>query len=106
MRISAPFQQELNDLDLVVLDGRMQGQGALYGVRRGPEDYSTQEINGRWDASKPIIVAPRAFANSPFPGEANVIYFGGHDANFNKSTDMVWIFKACARTVLGYDSVR
>ncbi len=76
-------------------------KGAMYGVRRGSKDYSTREINGRWDASKPIIVAPRAFAKSPFPGEENVIYFAGHDANFNKSTDMAWIFKAGVKTVLG-----
>ncbi|MBT3199213.1 MAG: hypothetical protein HN350_04795 [Phycisphaerales bacterium] len=76
-------------------------KGALYGVRRSPEDYTTRDINGRWDKSKPILVAPRAFANSPFPGEENVIYFGGHDANFNKSTDMAWIFKADIKTVLG-----
>ena len=76
-------------------------KGALYGVRRGPGDYSTMEVNGRWGPSKPILVAPRTFANSPFPGEASVIYFGGHDANGSKSTDMAWIFKADAKTVLG-----
>jgi poly(A) polymerase len=81
-------------------------KGALYSVRSDKNRYSTFEVNGRWAPSKPILVAPRAFANSPFPGEENVIYFGGHDANFNKSTDMAWIFKANIKTVLGYDSTR
>ena len=81
-------------------------KGALYGVRRGSKDYTTMDVNGRWDKSKPVLVAPRAFANSPFTGEENVIYFGGHDANFNKSTDMAWIFKADAKTVLGYNPAR
>jgi hypothetical protein len=81
-------------------------KGAVYGVRRDKDNYSTAEVNGRWGQSKPVLVAPRAFASSPFPGEENVIYFGGHDANFNKSTDMAWIFKADVKTVLGYESDR
>ena len=79
-------------------------KGARYGIRMDAKNYSTGAVNGKWASGKPVLVAPRAFANSPFPGEENVIYFGGHDANFKKSTDMAWIFKADIRTVLGYSS--
>ena len=77
-------------------------KGAMYSIRTADQVYSTQEVNGTWEEGKPILIAPRAFAHSPFPGEEGVIYFGGHDANFNNSTDMAWIFKAGTNTVLGH----
>ena len=76
-------------------------KGALYGIRTEKQRYSNQGVNGIWDPSKPVLVAPRAFAHSPFPGEENVIYVGGHDANFKPSTDMAWIFKAPLNVALG-----
>ena len=76
-------------------------KGALYGIRYGPATYANQSVNGTWDAAKPVLIAPRAFAHSPFPGEKGSIYIGGHDANFHESTDMAWIFKAPLDVVLG-----
>ena len=49
----------------------------------------------------PVLEAPRAFASSPFKGEENVVYIGGFDANFHNATNMAWIFKAGASTILG-----
>jgi hypothetical protein len=99
------FEQRINASDESIKWNHYY-KGALYSIRRDKQHYSSREVNGRWGPSKPVLVAPRAFANSPFKGEENVIYFGGHDANGNKSTDMAWIFKADVRTVLGYDSGR
>ncbi len=76
-------------------------KGALYGIRLDGETYSAGSVNGRWGPSKPVLVAPRAFAHSPFPGEEGTVYIGGHDANFHESTDMAWIFKAPIEVVLG-----
>jgi len=78
-------------------------KGAMYGVRFDAETYSSHSVNGPWDSSKPVLVAARTFALSPFPGEKGTIYIGGHDANFHESTDMAWIFKAQLGTVLGAD---
>jgi len=75
-------------------------KGGVFGIRSADATYRTGLINGPWRPSKPILVAPRAFAHSPFPGERNVIYFGGHDANGQDSTDMAWIFKASVDVVL------
>ena len=75
--------------------------GACYSVRTAPEEYEPHEVNGKWNPDKLILVAPRAFAYSPFKGEEDVIYFGGHDANGNRSTDMAWIYKADTATIVG-----
>jgi len=95
------FEQRINASDESIKWNHYY-KGALYSIRTDKQHYSTREVNGRWGPSKPVLVAPRAFANSPFPGEENVIYFGGHDTNGNKSTDMAWIFKADVKTVLGH----
>jgi hypothetical protein len=76
-------------------------KGAMYSVRTRDQKYTTHEVNGRWQQGKQILVAPRAFANSPFDGEEDVMYFAGHDANFSPSTDMAWIYKAPLDVVLG-----
>ncbi|MCH7229088.1 hypothetical protein [Haloferula sp. A504] len=73
---------------------------ALYSIRHDPDTYTTHLINGRWDPSKPVLVAPRTYAQSPFPSERGAVYFGGHDANFAPSTERAWIFKADPGTVL------
>ncbi|MHC4248403.1 MAG: NIPSNAP family protein, partial [Planctomycetota bacterium] len=76
-------------------------RGATYSVRTKDQKYVSGEVNGRFAPGKQTLVAPRAFGRSPFPGEEDVIYFGGHDANFKPSTDMAWIFKAPLEVVLG-----
>jgi hypothetical protein len=64
--------------------------GAMYAVRTADQTYTLHEVNGIYDASKPVLIAPRTFATSPF-GD-NRIYVGGYDANFNESDNMAWIF--------------
>ena len=80
--------------------------GAVYGVRRGTAagDYTTGEVNGYYKKGDPVLEAPRAFAMSPFKGEENVVYIGGFDTNFHNATNMAWIFKAGATTIISGDA--
>jgi hypothetical protein len=76
--------------------------GGTYLVREGPGAYRVAEVNGRWAAGKPKLVAPRAFAVSPFPVAAGrQVYAGGFDCNFFPARDTAWIFRASVETVLG-----
>jgi len=76
--------------------------GGSYLIRESDQTYRLKEINGRWAPGKPKLVAPRAYAVSPFPEDAGkVVYFGGFDANFFPSLDTAWIFKASLDVVLG-----
>ena len=65
--------------------------GAMYSVRTASRQYSVHEVNCIYQVNKAILVSPRAFAESPF-GDGQ-IYVGGHDASFNNSDDMAWIFR-------------
>jgi poly(A) polymerase len=94
------YEQTINTRDPSLAWHRYY-KGALYGIRLDADTYSALSVNGRWNPSKPVLVAPRTFAHSPFPDEKGWIYFGGHDANFQESTDMAWIFKAPLDVVLG-----
>ena len=76
-------------------------RGATFSIRTKNQQYTSKEVNGPWVWEKPLLIAPRAFAHSPFPNEKNVIYFGGFDTNFNLANNMAWIFKADVYTVLG-----
>jgi len=73
--------------------------GALYAIRRADQTYTVREVNGPYEKGKPILVAPRTFAASPF-GQP-VLYVGGHDTNFKPSDDMAWIFTAPLDEALG-----
>ena len=54
--------------------------------------YRMKEVNGRITPSKPILVATRCFAISPFPADGGrVIYFGGHDQSYKPPPNMAWI---------------
>jgi hypothetical protein len=67
--------------------------GSVVAIRDEQGRYRLREVNGRSTASKPILVATRCFAISPFPADAGrVIYFGGHDQSYRPSTNMAWIF--------------
>ena len=68
-------------------------RGAMFAIRSRQGQYRVREVNGKYSASKPTLIAPRAFAQSPFPGEENIIYIGGFDANGFDATDKAWIFK-------------
>ena len=93
------FQTKVADANEALVWNRYY-KGAMYAIRTADRKYSVQEVNGRYAAPKPVLLAPRTFAHSPFPEEKGTIYFGGHDANGFMSTDMAWIFKADATTVL------
>jgi len=75
--------------------------GGAYLIRASDRSYRLQEVNGTWAPGKPKLVAPRAFAVSPFPQEAGgTVYFGGFDANFFPALDTAWIFRAPVEAVL------
>ena len=74
----------------------------MYGIRRGPNDYSSGCVDGLWSPDKPPLITPRTFCLSPFPEEQDVIYMGGFDSNFKQSSDCAWIYKVDFATALGY----
>ncbi|MBW2063247.1 MAG: hypothetical protein JRI95_17020 [Deltaproteobacteria bacterium] len=68
--------------------------GAMFAIRSENGEYRLNEVNGPIDTNKPVLVATRAYAISPFEEEdGSVIYFGGHDGNSRPSHNMAWIFK-------------
>ena len=78
--------------------------GGSYLIRESHQSYRLKEVNGRWETGKPKLVAPRAFAISPFPGDAGrYIYIGGFDCNFFPALDTAWIFRAPIKKVLRVD---
>jgi hypothetical protein len=69
--------------------------GGSYLIRESDQSYRLKEVNGRWESGKPKLVAPRAFAISPFPEDAGrYVYIGGFDCNFFPALDTAWIFRA------------
>ncbi len=75
--------------------------GGSYLIREPDRTYRLKEVNGPWEPGKPKLVAPRAFAISPFPQDAGAtIYLGGFDCNFFPARDTGWIFRAPIETVL------
>lgn len=75
-----------------------------YLIRESARDYRLREVNGRWAPGKPKLVAPRAFAISPFPQDAGAyVYAGGFDANFFPAANTAWIFRASIHTILGIE---
>lgn len=73
--------------------------GAMFAVRTRDQAYSVHEVNGKYEPGKPVLVAPRTFALSPF-GDRE-LFVGGHDANFKRSDNMAWIFRASLHVALG-----
>jgi hypothetical protein len=67
--------------------------GSVVAIRDEQGRYRLKEVNGRSTRSKPILVATRCFAISPFAADVGrVVYFGGHDQLYKPSSDMAWIF--------------
>ena len=93
------FQQTIGTDNASLKQGHYY-KGGMYGIRINHTTYSGGCINGKWEKGKPVLVAPRAYAVSPFPEEKGTIYFGGYDSNFMEATGMAWIFKADIETVL------
>ena len=78
--------------------------GGSYLIRESNQHYRLKEVNGRWESGKPKLVAPRAFAISPFPEDAGqYVYIGGFDCNFFPALDTAWIFRAPVATALHVD---
>lgn len=96
-------------LNLVGFEARTDGppdtrwndyyRGAMYAIRNEQQEYWINEINDRFDSTKPTLVAPRTFALSPFECDGSnqecndVLYVGGFDPNFYPSTNTAWIFR-------------
>jgi len=75
--------------------------GGSYLIREPDQSYRLKEVNGRWEPGNPKLVAPRAFAISPFPEDAGgQVYFGGFDCNFLPALDTAWVFRAPIEAVL------
>ncbi|MEM7010041.1 MAG: NIPSNAP family protein [Verrucomicrobiota bacterium] len=73
--------------------------GAMYAIRRGPNQYTVHEVNNRYRPGKPILVSPRTFCASPFGDEH--IYIAGHDSSRKISDNMAWVFNAPQDVVFG-----
>jgi len=97
------FQGNLRGGDHLKWQGSRLYAGAMYAIRTADGDYAVHEVNGAYAAGKPVLVAPRTFARSPF-GD-NLIFVGGHDASGRPSDDMAWVFRASLDVVLGLRSV-
>jgi len=93
------FQQTVESPDVNLKHGHYY-KGGTYCVRWSDKKYTMHCVNGKWSEAKPVLVAPRTYAQSPFPGDKGAIYFGGFDANFQEATERAWIFKADLATVL------
>jgi len=79
--------------------------GAVFAIRNRNGGYRLGEVNGRIIPSNPPLVATRAYALSPFAGDdAKVVYFGGYDCNFVRSSDTAWIFRTTLTTALRRDA--
>jgi hypothetical protein len=79
--------------------------GSVVVIRDEQGRYRMKEVNGRSTPSKPILVATRCFAISPFPADVGrVIYFGGHDQSYRPSPNMAWIFSTQLDDFLRPDS--
>jgi len=70
-------------------------RGALYAVRDAERRYRIERVGGPDGADEAPLVATRCYAPSPF-GEDTAIYFGGHDPNGIRSTNMAWVYRRSA----------
>ncbi|NQT87179.1 hypothetical protein HQ560_10470 [bacterium] len=93
------FQGTLAGSEHLMWKGSRYYAGALYAIRAADQTYTVNEVNGAYKPGKPVLVSPRTFAHSPFGDRT--IFVGGHDANFKRSDDMAWVFKASLDVVLG-----
>jgi len=70
--------------------------GGGFAIRKGPGEYEVMEVGGPRASPKqvkPVLTAVRCYANSPFPEEPGVVYFGGYDCNSFPSQHTAWIYK-------------
>jgi hypothetical protein len=68
--------------------------GGWYFVRQGDRRYDLRKIGSSQPLTGAPLVATRAVAASPFPNDADTIYFAGFDANKRAAHNTAWIFRA------------
>ena len=68
--------------------------GGWYFVRQGERRYDLRKIGSSQPLTGTPLVATRAIAASPFPNDADTIYFAGFDANKRAAHNTAWIFRA------------
>ena len=67
--------------------------GGWYLVRQGERHYDLRKIGSTQPLTGTPLVATRAIAASPFPNDADTIYFAGFDANKRAAHNTAWIFR-------------
>src|SRR5258708_33596175 len=67
--------------------------GGWYFVRQGERRYDLRKIGSSQPLTGTPLVATRAIAASPFPNDADTIYFAGFDANKRAAHNTAWIFR-------------
>jgi hypothetical protein len=68
--------------------------GGWYFVRRGDRRYDLHQIGATHPITGAALVATRAIAASPFPSDADAVYFAGFDANKRPAHNTAWMFRA------------
>lgn len=73
--------------------------GALFFIRRGPNSYSINQVNGPNGEQGAPLVATRAYEISPFDKQS--IFFAGYDCNdVIAPTNTAWVFRASMTAAL------
>jgi poly(A) polymerase len=75
--------------------------GGWYLVRHADGRYDLHRIALPARDDRRALVAVRAIAPSPFPGDDGALYFAGYDANKVPAHNTAWIARAGAKTALG-----
>jgi hypothetical protein len=75
--------------------------GAWYLVRHPDRHYDLRQITGLSPDIHQPLVATRTIRASPFPNEADAVYFGGYDANKAPAHNTAWIARGTVRTAIG-----
>jgi len=74
--------------------------GGWYFVRQGEQRYDLRRIGSSQPLTGTPLVATRVIAASPFPNDADTIYFAGFDANKLAAHNTAWIFRAGKATAI------
>ena len=74
--------------------------GGWYLVRHADGRYDLHRIALPAPDDRRALVAVRAIAASPFPGDDGALYFAGYDANKVPAHNTAWIARAGAKTAL------
>jgi hypothetical protein len=75
--------------------------GAWYLFRDADGHYDLHRIDAALPSIGSALVATRAIAVSPFPGDSDGVYFAGYDANNTATHDSAWIVRTPLPVALG-----